>query len=382
MSNGKRPPTSENGEDASVPILGAHGRTGFTHSANFGPGYLIGRVGSVGKVTRVDGRVWASDNAIAVEPRSEILSDRFADHLLRYLDLQRVASRNVQPLLTQARVCSVVATVPVLPEQRRIAHVVDTADAVIRRTEAVIDKLEQVKQGLLHDLLTRGLDEEGQLRPPPKEVPSDYIHMDGRAWRAEWDIVNLSDCIDIESGQVDPREEPYASMPLIAPNHLEEGTGRLLQTESASEQGAKSGKYLFGPGDVVYSKIRPYLRKVMFADFSGLCSADMYPLHARDDILPQFLHLWLLGEHFSRFAEAVSMRSGIPKINRAELGEYTFRLPPLSEQSRIVDVLATHGRRVRTERESLAKLTKLKEGLMQDLLTGRVRVPESLEVPA
>jgi type I restriction enzyme S subunit len=67
-------------------------------------------------------------------------------------------------------------------------------------------------------------------------------------------------------------------MILVAPDHIESKTGRLLQKITASEQHAISGKYLFKPKDIVYSKIRPYLRKAILASFSALCSADMYPL--------------------------------------------------------------------------------------------------------
>src|SRR4051812_29288905 len=98
-----------------------------------------------------------------------------------------------------------------------------------------------------------------------------------------WRNVGLLDVADVASGQVDPRELPYRDWPLVAPNHIEEGTGRLLPAPSASQQGAISGKYLFAPGDVLYSKIRPYLRKVALPRFSGLCSADMYPLRTKGD---------------------------------------------------------------------------------------------------
>jgi type I restriction enzyme, S subunit len=121
-------------------------------------------------------------------------------------------------------------------------------------------------------------------------------------------------------------------MVLVAPDHIEASTGRLLATKTAAEQRAISGKYVFDSGDVVYSKIRPYLRKAIVAKFPGLCSADMYPLKPGVDISSPFILAVLLGHHFSTYAESVSVRSGMPKINRAELADYSFALPPLSEQ--------------------------------------------------
>lgn len=260
---------------------------------------------------------------------------------------------------------------------KRIAAVLDTVDEAIAKTEAVIAKLKQVRAGLLHDLLSRGLDEHGQLRDPvahPEQFQDSPL---GRIPR-EWEIGALVRRITLPEGQVDPRVPPYADWILVAPDHIESGTGRLLATQTATEQDAISGKYLFEAGDVVYSKIRPYLRKAILAGFQGLCSADMYPLRPKAGINSRFLLAVILGEPFSRFASAVSMRSGFPKINREELAQFVTAWPKTFEQDRIAEVLkASDSEQLAVERE-LAKLQQLKSGLMDDLLTGRVRVPENI----
>lgn len=184
----------------------------------------------------------------------------------------------------------------------------------------------------------------------------------------------MTEVLTFPTGQVDPRQLPYLDWPLVAPDHVEQGTGRLLEVKTAREQGAISGKYSFMPGDVVYSKIRPYLRKAILAEFQGLCSADMYPLRPLQNVTSGFLHMLILGEHFSRFAEAVSERSGFPKINRQEMSEYLLVLPELSEQLRIEGVFSTLADLQRENSQQLAKLLRLKAGLMQDLLSGRVSV--------
>ena len=73
----------------------------------------------------------------------------------------------------------------------------------------------------------------------------------------DWDARRLMSVARIPTGQVDPRDEPFSSMILVAPDHVEQRTGRLLEKRTASDQKAISGKYLFAPGDVVYTKIRP-----------------------------------------------------------------------------------------------------------------------------
>lgn len=188
--------------------------------------------------------------------------------------------------------------------------------------------------------------------------------------------------IDFPQGQVDPRRSPYRHLPLIAPDHIESHTGRLLLIQTAVEQNAISGKYAFKGGDVLYSKIRPYLRKATLAAFEGLCSADMYPLRPKSSLDSRFLLALVLGEDFSRFAEAVSMRSGFPKINREEFAEHEAVLPPIDEQRRIADVLDAADVAIRQTEAVITKLRQMKAGLLRDLLTcgldkqGRLRDPQ------
>jgi type I restriction enzyme S subunit len=171
---------------------------------------------------------------------------------------------------------------------------------------------------------------------------------------------------------------PYANWVLIAPDHIEPGTGRLIASQTAAEQRAISGKYVFHPGDVVYSKIRPYLRKAYLADCRGLCSADMYPLRPNPGVVSSFLLAVVLGEPFSRFASAVSMRSGFPKINREELAQYVMAWPKPHEQKRIAAALIAQDEVQTALMKELGKIHSVKNGLMSDLLMGRVRVPQGV----
>lgn len=190
-----------------------------------------------------------------------------------------------------------------------------------------------------------------------------------------WDDVALLDLVTIKSGQVDPREAAYRGLPLIAPDHIASGSGRLIKRESAAAQGAISGKYLVRPGDVIYSKIRPYLQKAFKCDFDALCSADMYPLTPRRDADSSFIFHTLLAHDFTNFAVSVSARSGIPKINREELAEYRMRVPSGAEQREIGLALDDADKLVATLERLIAKKQAIKQGMMQQLLTGHTRLP-------
>ena len=192
----------------------------------------------------------------------------------------------------------------------------------------------------------------------------------------DWETCPLLSAVFIANGQVDPKREPYRSMILVAPDHIESETGRLLKRKTAGAQRAISGKYLFAEGDIVYSKIRPYLRKAILADFKGLCSADMYPLKPANNVSAGFMFAVVLGHVFSKYAESVSVRSGIPKINRAELAEYTVALPPTkAEQEAIADALSDADALIESLEQLLVKKRQIKKGAMQELLTGKRRLP-------
>ena len=108
----------------------------------------------------------------------------------------------------------------------------------------------------------------------------------------DWQVARFDSMVDIAQGQVDPRQEPYRSLVNVGPENIEEGTGKLTALRTAADLGLISGKYYFASDHVLYSKIRPYLRKAALADFTGLCSADVYAQEATSRPgAPQFFNL-------------------------------------------------------------------------------------------
>ena len=128
-----------------------------------------------------------------------------------------------------------------------------------------------------------------------------------------WTWAAFSQVANIASNLVDPAD--WGSMPHIAPDNIERDTGRLLPFNSISQDGVTSPKHLFRPGQLLYSKIRPYLNKCVQVQFEGLCSADMYPLDVFID--PRYLHRYMLTRQFvSAVSEAAGSRTVLPKTNQ------------------------------------------------------------------
>ena len=147
-----------------------------------------------------------------------------------------------------------------------------------------------------------------------------------------WALARFNQVASIQSNLVDPKR--HKAMPHVAPDNIESWTARLLPYVSIAEAGVFSGKHLFSAGAILYSKIRPNLAKVTRVDFDGLCSADMYPIHALID--PDFLVKFMITPAFVSQAVSEDNRVAMPKINQAALSDILVPVPPIAEQHRIV----------------------------------------------
>jgi len=270
---------------------------------------------------------------------------------------------------------------PDIRTQRLIAEFLDRymrlTGSLIRAKRRQIELLNEQKQVIINWAVTRGLN------------PNTPLKQSGIYWLdeipAHWNLRKLKCLVDITSGQVDPRVEPYRRQVLVAPNHVESGTGRITYEETAADQGADSGKYLVQEGQIIYSKIRPNLRKAAVALRDCLCSADMYPLSPNElELRTEFLLTLLLSDPFTRYALDCSMRVAMPKINRDALRQCWLWYPSLSEQDEILRALSTEiaplDTLVYAARRQIDLFREYRTRLIADVVTGKLDV-RGVELP-
>src|SRR5439155_8583099 len=163
----------------------------------------------------------------------------------------------------------------------------------------------------------------------------------------------LGDVAWIDAHIVDPTLPPHKALPHVSAENIAPITGELLNVRSATEDGMESGKYFFDPGDVLYSKLRPYLRKAAVADFAGLCSADMYPIKTdQHRVTPDYLRALLVSAAFTAYANEASARSRMPKLNREQLFSYEVQLPQLEEHRSAMSSMELHLAEVQAVRQA------------------------------
>lgn len=205
---------------------------------------------------------------------------------------------------------------PPLEEQKRIARILDQADTLRRLRTRALDKLNTLGQAIFHDMFGEELKSSNRSK--------------------------LAHLIEARSSLDDPTTEQNAALPHVGPEHIASGSGQIAwnSVRTCAEDGVTSGKYVFQHGDVIYSKIRPYLDKVAISDRKGMCSADMYALHVPNGSLTtRFLHFVLGSADFLAYAATVSNRANIPKMNRKQLFAYETVVPSMDAQNEFVEKL-------------------------------------------
>jgi len=237
---------------------------------------------------------------------------------------------------------------PPLPTQRAIVRRLDRDMAEVARLRAAVQRQ----------------------RAAVAALPAAYLRevFEGEEARG-WEHVPIGEVCSVVEGQVDPRLPEYRELPHINGEVIESGTGRLLPYRTAADDQLISGKYLFQPGSVIFSKLRPYLRKVAYVDFRGLCSADAYPLTAKVQFLHPFWLKWvLLSNEFSNYAIEESLRSRMPKLNREQLLHWKMPLPDLANQGRVAQMLESRIEQIDTLRRQAERQRAAIEALPAALL--------------
>jgi len=183
-----------------------------------------------------------------------------------------------------------------------------------------------------------------------------------------WEQCNWEDKVIMSTNMVDPRCGEYDNLPHIGPGNIESFTGRLFDNvKSVKEDKLISGKFLFESGDIIYGKINPQLGKYVYAPYKGLCSADTYVLRSKNGLDQSFLYTVLQTDSFFRYSVSVSMRSGMPKINRDELNEFNFIAPFSNEQYKIGTMILSIENLITLHQRKYEKLKNIKKALLQKM---------------
>ena len=156
----------------------------------------------------------------------------------------------------------------------------------------------------------------------------------------EWPLVTFTECAKIDTNMIH-NFEGYEDYPHIGIDSIEKETGLLSGYRTVAEDGVISGKYLFTEQHIIYSKIRPNLNKVAMPEFTGVCSADAYPILVKDGVcVKEYLAYTMRSQCFLDYILAFSNRTNLPKVNKKQVEGFQIPLPPLDLQNQFADFVA------------------------------------------
>ena len=267
-------------------------------------------------------------------------------------------------------------------EQTKIAKILSTVDQAIEQTEAIIAKQQRIKTGLMQDLLTRGIDEQGNIRSEKthefKDSPLGRIPV-------EWEVVNLCNVAQISSGltlgknYVGPNT---LKVPYLRVANVQDGYLDLSEVKKIRVPFSYIEKYQLNIGDVLMNEGGDFDklgRGTVWRGEIDLCLHQNHVFKVRPNkrqLIPDFLAAISSSPYGKEFFMMASKQStNLASINSTQLKAFPIPLPSYKEQERINSILLQQDAQTCGIGKLLRKLLWQKTALMQDLLTGKVRVP-------
>ncbi|WP_312909149.1 restriction endonuclease subunit S [Natronosalvus caseinilyticus] len=341
-----------------IPAVGSSGLYDYVNKSLIDDDTIvIGRKGSAGEAYLLREPCWPSDTAFYL---SEFKHDKidlgFVYHHMSLHSLSDELEQTSIPSLDRNRLENYQMPAPPLSEQQQITNILSVVDQEIQQTDEIIEKTEELKRGLRNDLIINGLTHKEY--QPFRVGPFDF------KIPSSWDVCTVSECVDNLDSQRIPvkktdREEMEGDIPYYgASGQIDTVDDWLFNDELL---------LLAEDGENLLSRNKPISFKVSGKSW---VNNHAHVLKPNSDMSLVYLLNYFEVLSYEPYATGTAQ----PKLNQKVLNSLKVPKPPKSEQDEIADVLNQVTAKIEQEYKRRTILQELKRGLMQDLLTGKVRV--------
>lgn len=263
---------------------------------------------------------------------------------LRWINL--TSMRSGQPGINAQEYAAFKFEAPTLPEQKKIADFLGAVDDKIAQLTRKKELLETYKKGVSQQLFSQHIrfkQDDGQDFP-------------------DWEVAPFGELVERVKTKFDPRKSD--DQPIVVElENLETGTGKIMGQLALSEQ--KSLMTVFASGDVLFGKLRPYLRKFAHPKFDGICSSEIWALRGKS-ISNDFMFQMIQGTQFTQLAN-ISTGSKMPRADWQTIADSEFEIPHPDEQRKIADFLSAIDTKIDLAVQELAQAKTFKKGLLQQM---------------
>ncbi len=338
MKSGNSITTKDIKDHGKYPCYGGNGLRGYTHNyTHEGEFALVGRQGALcGNVQFVKGIFFASEHAVVVEPYSET-DIKWILYVLKDMNLNQYSESSAQPGLSVNKILKLKAISPkVKIEQRAIATALSDIDGLINSLTKLIEKKKNIKQGAMQELLT------GKKR------------LDG--FSGEWVEVRLSDVLEIGHGQSQQRiENIKGKYPILG------SSGEIGRTDT----------FLYDKPSVLIGR-KGTINDPQYMDSPFWTIDTLFYTKLKHSISAKFIYYLFCTINWLNYNEA----SGVPSLSSKTIKSIRASIPLYIEQTAIATILSDMDTEIETLQAKLNKYKAVKQGMMQELLTGRIRLLE------
>lgn len=365
LSSGDTKPSeinSEKNDDYVYPVYGGNGIMAYANKSNLeGERIIIGRVGEYCGITRmITGQYWITDNALYSISVSDDIDLHFLSYKLQYEDLSKLRNKGGQPLISQKPIYLKKISLPTKKEQRRISTILSTWDKVIDATDKIIVNKEQLKKGLMQQLLT------GKKRL--------------RGFNGEWKKIRLKEAFDRVTRK---NSEKNTNVVTVSAHR-----GFVKQTDFFNKVIASElldNYFLLEKGEFVYnksySKGYDWGATKRLKEFEKAVVTTLYICFKLNDdtnyspeFFEQFFEAGILERGLTKIAPEGGRAHGLLNVTPSDFFNLEVLVPEHKEQIAISGVLTAANKEIETLKSQLELYRQQKKGLMQVLLTGTVRV--------
>ena len=360
----------EDREPGDIAVYGSNGVVGsHTSALANGPGILVGRKGTVGAIHYASGPFWPIDTVYyVVLRRGDNL--RFLHHLLNYLPLKFLNAATGVPGLSRRDAYSLLGVFPPLEEQAAIARILDAVDTALERTRTAIEHSRRVHHSLLHEVLEKGLD--------PQRSSKDR-------YPKHWQLARVDEVATVGSGVTlgkDVAGQKTVDLPYLRVANVQDGQLDLTTVKTVRVPVDEVPKFRLEAGDVLMTEGGDIDKLGRGTIWKGQIPDCLHQNHVfrirpnRELLEPAFYALVVESNFAKRYFSRVAKRTtNLASTNKTQVRAFRFPLPPtIGEQRQIVNIVAQAKALSLDLSTKKAGLGKLKQSLMHDLLTGRVRV--------
>ena len=314
---------------------------------------LISAAGTLGRTVVYDGEeaYFQDSNIVWLDIDKSQISNDYLYHYYKVIKWTPSEGSTIARLYNGI-ITSTNVAVPPKPEQEAIAEALTDIDTLIVNLEKLIAKKKAIKQGAMQELLT------GKRRLP--------------GFSGDWTECVLTDVADLMTdtipvSDIDPRY-------YVGTDNMVSNRGGVKQNRIELQYSAVR-HYMIN--DILLSNIRPYLKKIWYADTNGGCSSDVLVIRTKNDgkILAGFLYQLLSQDVFFEEVTANAVGTKMPRGDKNVIKAYPLCMPvDLQEQREILKILSEMQVEIENLEKNLNKYKQIKQGMMSELLTGRIRL--------